>query len=77
MVFAAECFPHERRTALNAPALIQQIAAEEGFGCLWRGVIPRTLWHAPAGAICWAVYEAMKRGLGVNVEHSHHMEVPE
>ena len=50
---------------------MRQIAAEEGFGALWRGLIPRTLWHAPAGAICWAVYEAMKRGLGVNVQHRH------
>ena len=68
-------FEYACRHALNAPALMKQIAREEGFGALWRGMVPRALWHAPAGAICWAVYEAMKRGLGVNVEHSHDFEV--
>ncbi len=56
---------------------MKQIAKQEGFEALWRGVTPRFLWHAPAGAICWAVYEAMKRSLGVSVDHSHAFEVLE
>ena len=70
-------FEYACRHALNAPALMKQIAREEGFCALWRGTVLRALWHAPAGAICWAVYEAMKRGLGINVEHSHDLEVLE
>lgn len=52
-------------------AIMRQIAREEGPGALWRGWQPRMLWHAPAAAICWATYEAMKRILGVNVSHVH------
>ena len=65
------------RNALNGPALMRQIVVGDGFGALWRGVVPRALWHAPAGAICWAVYEAMKRGLGVSAQHSHSIEALE
>lgn len=51
---------------------MKEITRVEGMGALWKGVVPRAVWHAPAGAICWAVYEAMKRGLGVSVDHDHH-----
>lgn len=70
-------FEYACRQALNAPALMKRMAREEGFGALWKGMVPRALWHAPAGAICWAVYEAMKRDLGVNVKHSHDFGVLE
>lgn len=31
-----------------------------GFTGFWRGVIPRTLSHMPASALCWLVYEHIK-----------------
>ena len=60
-----------RRSTLNAFAIMRQIARVEGPAALWRGLTPRSLWHAPAGAVCWASYEAMKRVLGVNIVHQH------
>ncbi len=60
-----------RRGTLNAFRIMRQIARMEGQGALWRGLAPRALWHAPAGAVCWASYEAMKRLLGVNIPHQH------
>lgn len=60
-----------RRRAVDVFAIMRHIAREEGPGALWRGWQPRALWHAPAAAICWATYEAMKRFLGVNVSHEH------
>lgn len=36
------------------------LLAEEGFRGLMKGVVPRMITHAPAVAISWTVYEAMK-----------------
>ncbi|BDA47528.1 probable mitoferrin-1 [Coccomyxa sp. Obi] len=63
--------PVPARSAVNAFSVMRQITHEEGVGALWRGWQPRALWHAPAAAICWATFEAMKRFLGVNVSHVH------
>jgi solute carrier family 25 iron transporter 28/37 len=52
-------------------SMMRQIAQQEGPMALWTGWQPRALWHAPAGAVCWATYEAMKRFLGVNITHVH------
>lgn len=59
------------RKALDVFSIMRQIAREEGAAVLWTGWQPRALWHAPAGAVCWATYEAMKRFLGVNLTHVH------
>lgn len=40
--------------------VIQAIVKREGYWGLMRGWIPRTLFHAPAAAICWSTYEAVK-----------------
>ncbi|OVA16940.1 Mitochondrial carrier protein [Macleaya cordata] len=39
---------------------VKQIVAREGPQALLRGLKPRVLFHAPAAAICWSTYEAMK-----------------
>ncbi|MCL7046514.1 hypothetical protein MKW94_011231 [Papaver nudicaule] len=39
---------------------LKQIVAKEGYQALLRGLTPRVLFHAPAAAICWSTYEAMK-----------------
>ncbi|KAL5727123.1 hypothetical protein ACHQM5_000353 [Ranunculus cassubicifolius] len=59
-------------STLNA---LKQIVAKEGPQALLRGMKPRVLFHAPAAAICWATYEAMKKFLRVpescSSSHSH------
>ncbi|KAK9147371.1 hypothetical protein Scep_006128 [Stephania cephalantha] len=39
---------------------LKQIVAKEGPHALLQGLKPRVLFHAPAAAICWSTYEAMK-----------------
>lgn len=41
----------------------KKIVAEEGTRGLWGGVRARMLFHAPAAAISWGVYESMKKVL--------------
>lgn len=58
--------PHLAYRTLPRPTLLQwpvlsRIATEEGAASLWRGWQPRVLFHAPAAAICWGVYETCKR----------------
>jgi len=36
------------------------IARTEGLAGLYRGVVPRMLYNAPAAAICWGTYESIK-----------------
>ncbi|MBA0768022.1 hypothetical protein Gotri_016867 [Gossypium trilobum] len=40
--------------------VIETIVKKDGYRGLMRGWIPRTLFHAPAAAICWSIYEASK-----------------
>ncbi|KAM1653410.1 hypothetical protein ACFX15_005623 [Malus domestica] len=40
--------------------VIQTIVRKDGYKGLLRGWAPRTLFHAPAAAICWSTYEASK-----------------
>ena len=44
--------------------VIQDVVRKEGVGALWRGMLPRVLFHAPSTAICWASYEACKSFFG-------------
>ncbi|XP_043696454.1 mitoferrin-like [Telopea speciosissima] len=39
---------------------LKQIVSKEGPQALLQGLKPRILFHAPAAAICWSTYEAMK-----------------
>lgn len=41
----------------------RKIVAEEGARGLWGGVRARVLFHMPAAAISWGVYESMKKVL--------------
>ncbi|KAE8697689.1 laccase-3-like [Hibiscus syriacus] len=40
--------------------VIETIMKKDGYRGLMRGGIPRTLFHAPAAAICWPTYETSK-----------------
>ncbi|KAL3622742.1 hypothetical protein CASFOL_033350 [Castilleja foliolosa] len=40
--------------------VIRIIKKKDGYSGLMRGWIPRMLFHAPAAAICWSTYEAIK-----------------
>ncbi|KAF9625998.1 hypothetical protein IFM89_030652 [Coptis chinensis] len=51
---------------------LKQIVAKEGPQALLRGLKPRVLFHAPAAAICWSMYEAMK----IFLNHVHESFVP-
>lgn len=42
-------------------AVAKHIMREEGSRGLWGGVRARVLFHAPAAAISWGVYESMKK----------------
>ncbi|KAA8522460.1 hypothetical protein F0562_013179 [Nyssa sinensis] len=42
---------------------LRQIVAKEGPQALLQGLKPRVLFHAPAAAICWSTYEAIKNFL--------------
>ena len=39
---------------------IKKIVAKDGPRALIQGLKPKVLFHAPAAAICWSTYEAMK-----------------
>lgn len=40
--------------------VFKTIVVKDGYRGLMRGWIPRMLFHAPAAAICWSTYEAVK-----------------
>ncbi|EPS73250.1 hypothetical protein M569_01508, partial [Genlisea aurea] len=40
--------------------VVRRVVRREGFRGLMRGWAPRTMFHAPAAAICWSTYEAIK-----------------
>lgn len=50
-----------RYNTVSVWPVLSCIAQEEGVASLWRGWQPRVLFHAPAAAICWGVYETCKK----------------
>ncbi|PIN26339.1 Mitochondrial carrier protein MRS3/4 [Handroanthus impetiginosus] len=50
----------DRFSSSSIGNVIQTIAKKDGYSGLMRGWIPRMLFHAPAAAICWSTYEAVK-----------------
>ena len=40
--------------------VLRTIVRKDGYRELFRGWMPRMLFHAPAAAICWSTYEAGK-----------------
>lgn len=40
--------------------VLRTIVRKDGYRGLFRGWMPRMLFHAPAAAICWSTYEAGK-----------------
>ena len=40
--------------------VVQSLIRKEGMWALWKGIVPRVLFHAPSTAICWAAYEGCK-----------------
>ncbi|KAK2643207.1 hypothetical protein Ddye_024970 [Dipteronia dyeriana] len=50
----------DRLKSSNIRDVIQTIVKKDGYRGLMRGWIPRMLFHAPAAAICWSMYEAGK-----------------
>lgn len=51
---------------------ITKISASEGSASLWRGVTSVIFGAGPAHAVYFAVYEAIKQGLGGNEDVHHH-----
>ena len=41
--------------------VLKRIIAEEGVAVCWSGWQPRVLFHAPAAAVCWGIYESAKK----------------
>ncbi|EYU26693.1 hypothetical protein MIMGU_mgv1a023029mg [Erythranthe guttata] len=50
----------DRYSSSSMVEVVQTIKKRDGYGGLIRGWIPRMLFHAPAAAICWSTYEAVK-----------------
>ncbi|XP_074573068.1 uncharacterized protein LOC141829486 isoform X1 [Curcuma longa] len=50
--------------------VMKKIVAKEGPRALLQGLKPRVLFHAPAAAICWSTYEAVKSFLQKNTHGS-------
>ncbi|KAL0333170.1 UNVERIFIED_CONTAM: Mitoferrin [Sesamum angustifolium] len=50
----------DRFSSSSMRDVIEAIVKRDGYGGVMRGWIPRMLFHAPAAAICWSTYEAVK-----------------
>ncbi|WOK99325.1 mitoferrin-like [Canna indica] len=50
----------EKFSSSSIHMVMKRIVAKEGPRALLQGLKPRVLFHAPAAAICWSTYEAMK-----------------
>lgn len=50
----------------NMWTAFRAVALEEGARGLWAGLVPRMLFHAPAGAIAWTTFELVKRICGLD-----------
>ncbi|BAM82520.1 probable mitochondrial iron transporter Mrs3 [Cyanidioschyzon merolae strain 10D] len=50
----------------NMWVAFRAVALEEGARGLWAGLVPRMLFHAPAGAIAWTTFELVKRAFGLD-----------
>ncbi|EFJ31048.1 hypothetical protein SELMODRAFT_169433 [Selaginella moellendorffii] len=50
----------ERFSSSSVLEVARTIASHEGVGALFKGMMPRILFHTPAAAISWATYEAGK-----------------
>ena len=46
--------------------MLRRILEKEGSAALWSGIQPRVLFHVPAAAISWGVYESMKQFMGID-----------
>lgn len=64
-VQAAEAMAASPYSSSSVSTVMRTILTEEGGAALFRGIVPRVLFHIPAAAICWATYEASKRYLGI------------
>ena len=49
--------------SIGAGAALRLILKEDGARGLLRGLLPRVLFHVPAAAISWTVYESCKAAL--------------
>ncbi|XP_057801136.1 uncharacterized protein LOC131016458 [Salvia miltiorrhiza] len=50
----------DRLSSSSILDVVGMIKKKDGYGGLMRGWVPRMLFHAPAAAICWSTYEAVK-----------------
>ncbi|KAL3826156.1 hypothetical protein ACJIZ3_022185 [Penstemon smallii] len=50
----------EQFSSSSIKDVMKMIVKKDGYAGLMRGWIPRMLFHAPAAAICWSTYEAIK-----------------
>ncbi|KAK1320558.1 hypothetical protein QJS10_CPA03g01079 [Acorus calamus] len=50
----------DRFSSSSIKEVFQTILRRDGYAGLMRGWLPRMLFHAPAAAICWSSYEAVK-----------------
>lgn len=50
----------DRFSSSSIGDVIRSVVNKDGYRGLFRGWIPRMLFHAPAAAICWSTYEASK-----------------
>ncbi|WOL01900.1 mitoferrin-like [Canna indica] len=50
----------DRFSSSSTSEVIRAILRRDGYAGLMRGWKPRMLFHAPAAAICWSTYEAIK-----------------
>ncbi|KAL7247234.1 hypothetical protein ACSBR2_002202 [Camellia fascicularis] len=55
--------------------VIQTVVKKDGYRELMRGWLPRMLFHAPAAAICWSTYEAVKSFFQELNSHSNNNRV--
>lgn len=66
------------QTRLNAVGMIQKVYKEEGIRGFTRGAMARVMLFMPSAAICWGVYEGLKRVLpnfnppDHDHDHDHH-----
>ncbi|KAI3461682.1 hypothetical protein Pfo_018345 [Paulownia fortunei] len=61
----------DRFVSGSIPNVVRTIVKKDGYSGLMRGWMPRMLFHAPAAAVCWSTYEAIKAFFQkLNTSHS-------